>query len=131
MKRQDIAAVVDLLKDYLKTFTVAPVVDVHFVEHFLLPKQGLVDSYVVQDPETQKITDFCSFVIQKKEITKKRKRWEKRLIYSERRELWGMIFFLDKLKFETVPYKKVLHYYLYNYGLMNVLRPKELGLVLL
>ncbi|KAL0925223.1 hypothetical protein M5K25_003541 [Dendrobium thyrsiflorum] len=160
MKRQDVAAVVDLLKEYLKTFTVAPVVDVHFVEHFLVPKQSLVYSYVVQDPETQEITDFCSFVIQKKEIMKRRKRWEVKcavLFYyaASKTSLLNLIrdlitmacikdcdifraqgimgndLFLDKLKFEPVPYKKVLHYHLYNYGLMNVLRPKELGLVLL
>ena len=31
------------------------------MEHFFLPQEGVIDSYVVQDPETKKITDFISF----------------------------------------------------------------------
>jgi glycylpeptide N-tetradecanoyltransferase len=31
------------------------------VEHFILPRENVVESYVVEDPDTHKVTDFFSF----------------------------------------------------------------------
>jgi glycylpeptide N-tetradecanoyltransferase len=31
------------------------------VRHWLLPRPGVIDSFVVEDPETRKVTDFVSY----------------------------------------------------------------------
>ncbi|KAL0925224.1 hypothetical protein M5K25_003542 [Dendrobium thyrsiflorum] len=68
MDAGDVTAVSEMLNIYLKKFEVALEVDEHFVEHFLLPKPGIVDCYVVEDSETNKLTDFCSFLIHSVEV---------------------------------------------------------------
>ncbi|KAL0429914.1 UNVERIFIED_CONTAM: Glycylpeptide N-tetradecanoyltransferase 1 [Sesamum radiatum] len=61
MEPHDVPAVTRLLRNYLKQFVVAPDFDEDDVEHWLLPKEDVVDSYLVESPETHEITDFCSF----------------------------------------------------------------------
>lgn len=50
-----------LLNEYLKQFPLRLHFDEADVTHWLLPHAGVIDSWVVEDPETKKITDFCSF----------------------------------------------------------------------
>ncbi len=61
MRKSDVKVVHQLLNAYLSKFEV----HLHFsesdVEHFLLPRPGVVDSYVVENPETKEIKDFLSF----------------------------------------------------------------------
>lgn len=61
MVKKDVKAVHELLGEHLKRYEV----HLHFspqeVEHFLVPRQGVIDSYVVENPETGKITDFISY----------------------------------------------------------------------
>ncbi|KAF8406867.1 hypothetical protein HHK36_005988 [Tetracentron sinense] len=57
----DVPAITRLLKNYLSQFVVAPDFDEDDVEHWLLPTENVVDSYLVESPETHEITDFCSF----------------------------------------------------------------------
>ena len=61
MELHDVPAVTRLLRDYLKKFIVAPDFDENDVEHWLLPKENVVDSFLVESPETRDVTDFCSF----------------------------------------------------------------------
>ncbi|KAJ0458081.1 putative glycylpeptide N-tetradecanoyltransferase [Helianthus annuus] len=61
MELRDVPAVTRLLRAYLMQFVVAPDLDELDVEHWVLPKDEVVDSYVVESPENHKITDFCSF----------------------------------------------------------------------
>ncbi|TVY75863.1 Glycylpeptide N-tetradecanoyltransferase [Lachnellula suecica] len=65
MEKKDIDAVLSLLKRYLATFDMAPMFTRDEVEHWLLPNSDYDDqviwSYVVEDPETKKITDYFSF----------------------------------------------------------------------
>ncbi|OBT76024.1 hypothetical protein VF21_03488 [Pseudogymnoascus sp. 05NY08] len=68
MEARDIDAVLDLLKRYLARFDMAPVFTREEVEHWLLQKKPdtptkdqVVWSYVVEDPQTKKITDYFSF----------------------------------------------------------------------
>ncbi|MCL7024684.1 hypothetical protein MKW94_025766, partial [Papaver nudicaule] len=61
MELRDVPAVTRLLRDYLRQFIVAPDFDEDDVEHWLLPTENVVDSYLVESPETHEITDFCSF----------------------------------------------------------------------
>ncbi len=62
MKKADVPAVTKLLHDYLADKTkVFCELDEDDVAHFLLPREGVLSSYVVVDPETKEITDFVSF----------------------------------------------------------------------
>lgn len=61
MKSSDVNVVTSLLNEYLKRFEV----HLHFseaeVEHFLVPREGVIDTYVVENEETKEIKDFLSF----------------------------------------------------------------------
>jgi glycylpeptide N-tetradecanoyltransferase len=61
MKKSDVPIVHSLLNAYLSKFEVR----LHFseseVEHFLVPRPGVVDTWVVENPETGEIKDFLSF----------------------------------------------------------------------
>lgn len=48
-----------LLAKYLEQFDLHPVFDVDDVRHWLLPREGVVHSYVVE--KEGKVTDLCSF----------------------------------------------------------------------
>ena len=39
-----------------------PELSLEEAEHFLLPEEGVVGSYVVYNPQSHKVTDFVSFV---------------------------------------------------------------------
>ncbi|KAL4269781.1 hypothetical protein GQ457_HM000680 [Hibiscus cannabinus] len=56
-----VPAVTRLLRNYLSQFVVSPDFEENDVEHWLLPTEGVVDSYLVESPETHDVTDFCSF----------------------------------------------------------------------
>ena len=61
MKSSDVHVVHELLNAYLSKFDV----HLHFSEtdvaHFLLPRHGVVTSYVVENPDTHEVKDFLSF----------------------------------------------------------------------
>jgi glycylpeptide N-tetradecanoyltransferase len=57
----DAPAVNRLLSNYLKKFDVSAVFDDESIKHWLLPKENVVDSYVVESVKSGEITDFCSF----------------------------------------------------------------------
>lgn len=61
MQAGDVKVVYELLNAYLSKFDV----HLHFSEaevaHFLLPRPGVVDTYVVENPQTKEIKDFLSF----------------------------------------------------------------------
>lgn len=61
MTRQDVKAVHGLLATYLKKFDIHIEFTAAEVEHFLVPRDGVIDSYVVENPDTKEITDFFSF----------------------------------------------------------------------
>lgn len=50
-----------LLNDYLSQFAITPMLNEKDIEHWLLPKEDVVESYVVQSPETDEVTDFLQF----------------------------------------------------------------------
>jgi len=65
MQLKDVPAVQDLLTRYLKRFEMAPIFDRGEIEHWLLHDEKAAEqviwSYVVEDANSHKITDFFSF----------------------------------------------------------------------
>ncbi|ERN15363.1 glycylpeptide N-tetradecanoyltransferase 1 [Amborella trichopoda] len=158
MELRDIPTVTLLLRTYLAQFDVAPDFDENDVEHWLLPKENVVHSYLVENPETLEITDFCSFYILPSSILGSQNYSTLKAAYSYYNVVTQIpllqlmndalivakqkdydVFnaldvmhnesFLKELKFG--PGDGQLHYYLYNYRIRQALRPSELGLVLL
>ncbi|MBN3312032.1 NMT1 tetradecanoyltransferase, partial [Atractosteus spatula] len=60
MQKKDVAMVHRLLQAYLKQFHLAPVMSLEEVEHWLLPQENIIDTYVVENAEGV-VTDFLSF----------------------------------------------------------------------
>ncbi|KAM1812974.1 hypothetical protein ACFX11_026848 [Malus domestica] len=158
MELRDVPAVTRLLRNYLSQFVVAPDFDENDVEHWLLPEENVVDSYLVESPETHDITDFCSFYTLPSSIlgnqtysilkaaysyynvttkTPLLQLMNDALIVAKQKDfdvfnaldVMQNESFLKELKFG--PGDGQLHYYLYNYRMRNALKPSELGLVLL
>jgi glycylpeptide N-tetradecanoyltransferase len=65
MQDKDVDVTVDLLRRYLERMDMAQVFSKTEFEHWMAPKEKpkeqVVWSYVVEDPQTKKITDFFSF----------------------------------------------------------------------
>ncbi|CAN1185798.1 Glycylpeptide N-tetradecanoyltransferase 1 [Linum perenne] len=158
MELHDVPAVTRLLRSYLAQFAVAPDFEEDDVEHWLRPVENVIDSFVVESPETHEITDFCSFYTLPSSIlgnqnysnlkaaysyynvatkTPLLQLMNDALIVAKQKEFdvfnaLDVMFnesFVKELKFG--PGDGQLHYYLYNYRLKQALRPSELGLVLL
>ncbi|KAK8509093.1 hypothetical protein V6N13_062145 [Hibiscus sabdariffa] len=158
MELRDVPAVTRLLRQYLSQFVVSPDFDENDVEHWLLPTEDVVDSYLVESPKTHDITDFCSFYTLPSSILGNQNYSILKAAYSYynvstktpllqlmndalivAKNKYFDVFnaldvmhnesFLKELKFG--PGDGQLHYYLYNYRIRNALRASELGLVLL
>ena len=158
MKEGDAAQVTKLLNNYLRKFAVAPVFSEGEVKHNLLPREGVVYSFVVEDPAAPgTITDFVSFyslpstVIQSATHDTLRAAYayynvpgkstitdlmHDALILAKQRDfdvfncldLMENSQFLKDLKFGAGDGN--LQYYLYNWRLSNELDPSDVGLVL-
>lgn len=63
MKAADVDAVHDLLERYISRFALNPAFTKEEIDHWLVHRgeEQVVWSYVVEDPQTKKITDFVSF----------------------------------------------------------------------
>jgi len=61
LEKKDVPAACALLTNYLKKFQLVPLYKEDEFEHWFLPREGVVNSYVVENPETKKITDMISF----------------------------------------------------------------------
>jgi glycylpeptide N-tetradecanoyltransferase len=61
MNRGDVVQVQQLLVDYLEHFSLYVHFTLEEVEHFLLPRDNVIYSYVITAPDGITITDFCSF----------------------------------------------------------------------
>lgn len=158
MEPHDVPAVTRLLRNYLSQFVVAPDFDEDDVQHWLLPTENVVDSYLVESPETHEITDFSSFYTLPSSIlgnqtystlkaaysyynvstkTPLLQLMNDTLIVAKQKDfdvfnaldVMENESFLKELKFG--PGDGQLHYYLFNYRVRNELKPSELGLVLL
>ncbi|KAI9788021.1 MAG: glycylpeptide N-tetradecanoyltransferase [Candelina submexicana] len=86
MHVEDVDAVLKLLKRYLKRFKMAPEYTKDEVEHWMLHRkestsEQIVWSYVVEDPESHKITDFFSFYCLESSVIGNRKHDKVRAAY--------------------------------------------------
>lgn len=61
MAAGDVKECTALLETYLSQFQLRPQLDEHEVAHWILPRAGVVDAFVVEDPTSGAITDLCSF----------------------------------------------------------------------
>ncbi|KAE9608146.1 putative glycylpeptide N-tetradecanoyltransferase [Lupinus albus] len=158
MELRDVPAVTRLLRNYLSQFIVAPDFHEDDVEHWLVPRDNVVDSYLVESPKNHEITDFCSFYTLPSSIlgnqthstlkaaysyynvstkTPLAQLMNDALIVAKQKEfdvfnaldIMHNESFLKDLKFG--PGDGQLHYYLYNYRVRSGMKPSELGLVLL
>lgn len=132
-----------ILNEYLKKFTFAPFFETtEEFAHWMLPREGVIDTYVVEDSETHEVTDMISFYHLPSTVVKHRVYKKLNSAYSfynvatktPLRELMndGLIVakkqdcdvfnaldvmdnssFLEDLKFGIGDGN--LHYYLYNY----------------
>ncbi|XP_012681258.1 glycylpeptide N-tetradecanoyltransferase 1 [Clupea harengus] len=60
MTKKDVPGVHRLLLEYLSQFHLAPVMSLDEVEHWLLPQENIIDTYIVVTSDG-KVTDFLSF----------------------------------------------------------------------
>lgn len=61
MMKKDIPQAHALLMAYLKNFDIFIEFSEEEFKHWMYPRDGVVSSFVVEDPETKKITDMCSY----------------------------------------------------------------------
>jgi len=61
LRESDCEVSCTMLNAFLEQFTLAPQLTLAEFKHWLLPQQGVVSTFVVEDPETKQITDMVSF----------------------------------------------------------------------
>ncbi|KAL8665156.1 MAG: hypothetical protein Q9168_007759 [Polycauliona sp. 1 TL-2023] len=86
MEAKDVAAVQDLLQRFLKRFDMAPQFDEEEIQHWLVHEkkttaEQVIWSYVVEDPNSHKITDFFSFYCLESSVIKNPKHDNVRAAY--------------------------------------------------
>ncbi|XP_047962130.1 glycylpeptide N-tetradecanoyltransferase 1-like [Salvia hispanica] len=156
MEPHDVPAVTRLLRNYLKQFVLAPDFDEDGVEHWLLPKEDIMDAYVVESPESREITDFCSFYTFTWSILGSQDHSVLKVAYSyynvstktplvqlmsdalvvaKKKDLdvfKALDIMLNETFFSELRFSRAdgkLNYYLFNYRLKHVLRSSEIGLM--
>ncbi|MEW5306326.1 MAG: hypothetical protein WDW36_008796 [Sanguina aurantia] len=158
MTAKDVAAVVPLLNTYLAGFKLAQVFDEEEAAHWFTPQENVVDAYVVEDPVTGAITDMLSFYTLPSTILGHPEHTELKAAYmyytvpgaTPLKQLMGdaMILargkgydvfnaldllqnmdFIKELKFGMGD--GLLHYYLFNYRVAEMLAPQDVGLILM
>lgn len=61
MEKKDVPEVHKKIKKFMSKYQFAPVFDDKEFEHWFSPQKDVLYCYVVEDPVTKEITDFCSF----------------------------------------------------------------------
>ncbi|CAH2058049.1 unnamed protein product [Thlaspi arvense] len=157
MEPRDVPAVTGLLRNYLSQFGVATDFDEDDVGHWLLPREDVVHSYVVESPQTHEVTDLCSFYALPLTVLGNSKYTTVECAYSyynvatqtsfpqlmndalivSKQKGFDVFFALDVMHNESFlkelrfdPGDEQMYYYFYNYRLRGALKPSEFGLVL-
>ena len=61
MEEKDIPAVTEKLNAFIAQFSLHIIFTEDEVRHFLMPRDDVIESFVVEDPKNDEITDFVSF----------------------------------------------------------------------
>ena len=156
MTKKDIKPVHELLNKYLSKFDVHLEFSALDVEHFLLPQQGVIDTFVVENEDSKEITDFLSFYHLPSSILKHEVHKTLNVAYSyynvansvsfeelmrnaliiAKQKNFDVYNALDIMDNDTV-LKELkfgvgdgnLHYYLYNWRIPE-LKPSQIGITL-
>lgn len=156
MEKKHVPIVHKKLNEYLKQFKL----HLHFtegeIEHFLLPREWVVESYVIEDPDTDEVTDFMSWYSLPSSVLKHETHKTLNIAYSyyyftdkysvgdlmknclilaknkgydvfNALDIMHNSTFVEELKFGIGDGN--LHYYLYNWR-VNKIEPKDVGVVL-
>ncbi|CAH8265905.1 unnamed protein product [Arabidopsis lyrata] len=155
MEQRDVPAVTGLLRNYLSQFGVATDFDENDIEHWFLPREHVIYSYVVETHDV--ITDLCSFYAVQLTIDDNNPKHEtvecaysyynvatqtsllqlmKDALIVSKKEGFDVFYALDVMHNESflkdLKFKlddSQMHYYLYNYRLRSALKPSEFGIV--
>lgn len=157
MQPSDVPAVHKMLNLSLSKYHVAPTLTEEDVVHWMLPREGVVFSFVVEDPKTGEATDFVSFYSLPSTVIGNSKYNELNAAYTfyysantlplkvlmadvlcaakkigfdvvNTLDILDNKEFINELKFGAGDGK--LHYYFYNWG-YPTMAPKSVGLVML
>lgn len=156
IRKKEIKKIYPMLQEYLAKFKVSLNFEADEAVHFLNPREGIIYSYVVEDPTTKELTDFISFYALPSTVLDSDKHDKINAAYSyytvatktdfqqlfkdaiimakkEGFDVFNALDIMDNAKvFEDLRFKRGdgnLHYYLFNYRLPEV-NPSELGIVL-
>lgn len=156
MEKRDVKKVQSLLDEYLKNFNLSFHYNKEEVSHFFLPRENVVYSYVVVDPDTQEITDFisfyslpssilngekhktlyaafCYYMVPKKHTIKEIMRTALILAKKEKFDVFNALDIMDnKDTFDELHFgvgNGHLYYYLYNWNMKRI-NPDKVGIVL-
>jgi glycylpeptide N-tetradecanoyltransferase len=156
MEKRDCKQVYALLDEYLQNFDVSFHFNKDEIAHFMLPRENVVYSYVVVDPETQEITDFisyyslpssilkdskhktlyaafCYYMVPKKHSISELMKNALVLAKNDKFDVFNALDIMDNREtFEELKFgmgNGNLYYYLYNWNL-NKLDPSKIGTVL-
>ncbi|KAL0491274.1 glycylpeptide N-tetradecanoyltransferase [Acrasis kona] len=157
MTKKDVPAVQKLLNDYLRRFKVHPEFTQDDFKHWFLTRDDVIHSFVVQDPETKRITDFVSFYSLPSSVIghQKHKLLKAAYLYFYFANSTPLVQLIDDLlisakaldfdvlncldimdnaqfieKCKFGPGDGNLYYYLYNYKIPD-LKPEQIGLTML
>lgn len=157
MVEADVEVACAKLNKKLRNFRISQIFSVDEFRHWLLTRDGVIYSYVVEAPESGEITDFVSFYMLPSSVLRSTKHSTLGAAYAyyhfnEKAELKALmqdaliaarnldndVFNMLNLMENESVFKDLkfgmgdgsLHYYLYNWR-SNELEPKEVGLVLL
>lgn len=157
MTSDDVDDVHRMLAQTLSTYKVAPVYSKEEIVHWMLPRPGVVFSYVVEDPKTKKATDFVSFYSLPSTVIGNPKYNDLNAAYSfyysantvplkslmgdalvaakqQNFDVFNTLDILDNKQFVSElkfgPGDGNLHYYFFNWGYPTI-EPAAVGLVML
>lgn len=156
MQKKDTKKVQALLEEYLQNFELSFHFNKDEINHFFLPRDKVMYSYVVVDPETDEITDFlsyyslpstiidnkkyktlhaafCYYIVPKKHTITELMRNALILAKNDKFDVFNALDIMNnKETFEELHFgmgNGNLYYYLYNWNLKKI-RAEEVGIVL-
>merc|ERR1719183_1029197 len=156
MERKDVQRVHELVSSYLKKFTLHPELEVDELSHWMLPREGVVYSYVRENSNGE-VTDVCSFYALPSSILGHAKYtllkaaysyWNVATTVSMHELMYDALIYAKQLDFDVFNALNVmdnesflkelkfgigdgfLQYYLYNWKCPKI-EPSGMGLVLL